>query len=230
MTARKYWFGETIDEQKNTVQNLSAKLPQYQAALALTNQEVADVQLLCAEFIATLNEVGNCAVSMKALTEWRNDVVYGEFTDKAAAAPPQFLQVPTPTVKSGIVAQLKMFRDGCLAKPGFTTEMGEDMGLLGQQISPRPPSQITPAFKVSAGENFTVTLNGNMQGFTAARVEYRTNGGTFAPIGFIQNSGGSVAVPTPTDVKPQAGEVRAVFVKQGQPYGNYSPNYSVVVS
>lgn len=210
--------------------NFSQKIVQYAAVLGLSNQEVQDAQALATEFVAVMNEIDNAQLSMKAANEWRQEVLFGPATDKPAAAPPVFAVLPTPTVTTGIMEQISKLRDVCMLKPGFNTSIGEDLGFIGQQVAPRPPSQITPSFRVTPGENFTVTLTGNMQGFGVARVQYRRNGGEFNDVGFIMNSGSTVNIPMPSDGKPEVGEVRTVFVRHGQNYGNFSDPSIVTIS
>lgn len=88
---------------------------------------------------------------------------------------------------------------------------------------------MTPDFRVSTGQNYTVTLIGSLQGTDAVRVQYSRDGVTFSDVGFLTNTPGTVTIQPAQAGKPEMGHIRTVFVRKNQNYGNFSPDYPVTI-
>jgi len=230
MTARKNWLPQQKNSQIAWMQNFSVKIPGHRVALGLTAEQITEAQLLAMEFVAIMSEADQCQITMKAVNEWRDEVIWGPYANTTGKPAPLFLTIPAPTVNTGIYEQLSRFRDLCMAQPGFTTDIGEDVGFLGQQIAPRPPSEVTPDLRVSTAAGYTVTLTGSIQGCEAVKVQYARKGGDFADIGFLTNMPGSVTITPASPGNPESGHVRAVFVRKNENFGNFSPDYPVTIS
>ena len=69
-----------------------------------------------------------------------------------------------------------------------------------------------------------------MQGTNAVRIEYAPNGGQFKTIDFLTNMPGSIQISPAQANQPESGQLRAFFIKKNEEFGNYSPNYPVVLA
>lgn len=208
----------------------AAAWPTTGVSLGYTNAKVTEFSQLLAEFLSILTEVDNCQSVMKAVNEWRDEVVYGAETNKTAPESPQFVNPTAPTINGGYFAQLKRWRGSIMSNPDYTQAIGEALGFVGQEKPGRTPAATTPNFTVKPEMNYSFALKGSMQGFTAARVQYKPKNGDWTDVGFIQSSGGMININPITQGVPQSGHVRVIFVEKNQNYGNFSPDYPVTLS
>ncbi len=227
---KKFWWPTSMADQLVLIQNFLAKIASYAAALGLTPAEVSDAESMCDAFIGSFNFADTCRSTMQAVTQWRDMVLYGQPTGSAAPAPPVFPVGGVPAYKRGTLTQFFALRDRIVASSGYTTAIGEDLGIVGAEITPPPPSEITPNLKTSVTMGNTVNIVGSMQGMDALRVEYAPKGGSFMTIAFLTNTPGGFQITPANPNQPETGMIRAVFIKKNAQYGNFSPNYPVTVS
>lgn len=227
---KKFWWAGSLSDQVSQMQNFVTKINGYAAVLGLTPAEISTMQNLGTVFIGAYNFAEGCRASMQAATQWRDMVFYGEPTGTDAPEPPVFPVGVTTDRTRGVVTQFFAARDRILASPGYTLAIGEDLGIVGAEIAPRPPSEVTPALKASVTMGNTVNLTGSMQGMDGLRVEYAPKGGTFTTIAFLTNTPGGFQITPTNPNQPETGMIRAVFIKKNAELGNFSPNYTVTVS
>ena len=151
--------------------------------------------------------------------------------DRGAAPPtPIFPSAGDLAYTLGVVTQFFALRDQIVSNNGYTMAMGEDLGIVGSEIVPLAPTNVTPSLKASVSMGNTVNLTGSMQGMDALRVEYAPKGGVFSTVAFLTKTPGGFLI-TPTNPSgAETGFVRAVFIKKNAEFGNFSPNYPVTVS
>ena len=226
----KFWWPSMMALQLILVQNLFAKIGNYESKLPLTADQVRAIQNLCNAFIAAFNATEQSRQTMVSLTTWRDELFYGEPTGAEAPAGPNFPAAPAGTFTLGIVKQIFAFRDLIVASPGYTDAIGEDLGIVGTQQTNRPASDYTPELKTVTSPGYQVNISGSMQGMDALKVEYAPKGGNFATVAFLTNMPGGFRITTETPGQPEKGHVRAVFIKKNEQYGNYSADYPVTVS
>jgi hypothetical protein len=65
----------------------------------------------------------------------------------------------------------------------------------------------------------------------AMRIEWQPNGGsTWSLVGFLTKTPGHVIISPATPGQPESGRIRARYIHNNDPVGNYSPEYAVTVS
>jgi len=70
-----------------------------------------------------------------------------------------------------------------------------------------------------------------MHGMDAMRIEWQANGGsTWSLVGFLTKTPGHVIISPATPGQPESGRIRARYIHNNDPVGNYSPEYAVTVS
>ncbi len=148
--ARKAWWAKTLPEQLAIVSNVLAKIAGHQAALGLTNMQVAKIQELCATFIAVYNYTELSRETAGALIEWRNDYFYrpgGGVPD----APPAFgvFSAPGNSV-AGCVNEFKEQRDMVVNIPNVPVAILEDLMFVGEEQSALLPINVQPSVKVTS--------------------------------------------------------------------------------
>lgn len=228
--ARKSWWPNSLAEQSTMLLNFRSKVGGYATQLGFTPVQVTAAQNLCFTFINAFNFTEGARASMQAATQWREMVFFGEPTGGAAPPTPNFPDGGDFTFTLGVATQFFALRDQIVANNGYTSAMGEDLGIVGSEIVPQAPTNVTPSLKASVSMGNTVNLTGSMQGMDALRVEYAPKGGVFSTVAFLTKTPGGFLI-TPTNPSgAETGFVRAVFIKKNAEFGNFSPNYPVTVS
>lgn len=227
---KRFWWPTSMPAQLVLIQNFLAKIGGYQTALGLNTLQVTTVTALCDAYIGAFNAADQAKTTMQAMTQWRDSVFYGEPEGTAAGDPPVFPVVGTTTYQRGTVNQFMAFRDYIVALPGYTVSIGEDLGIVGPEVSPIAPDLVSPAIKSVKTNGYTVSISGSMQGFDAMRVEYAPKGGNFAPVAFLTNTPGGFSITPAVANQPETGHIRAIYIKKNAEYGNYSADYPVTLA
>jgi hypothetical protein len=216
-----------MPDQLVLIQNFQSKIANYQTALGLTAAQVTAAAALCAGYIEAFSLTEQCRATMKAQIQWRDMAFYG--TPKGGTLPdsPVFPTNVAPLHTKGVVTQFFELRDQIVNAPGYTDAIGQDLGIVGHSIQPTPPLEVKPSLKPSVSFGNWVNFSGCMQGMSGLRIEYAPKGGEFRTVGFLTNTPGSVQITT---TQPEAGQLRAIFIKKNEDYGNYSDNYPVVLA
>ena len=225
-----FWWPTSMPAQLVVVQNFGAKIASYATVLAMSPAQVASAQALCTQFASAFNATEQCRQTMVAMTAWRDKVFNGQPSGQTAPPPPAFPVQESVDYSLGIVNQLFALRDLIVASPGYTQTIGEDLGLVGTQKTNKPESNVFPNLKTTTSAGYQVNITGSMQGMDALRVEYAPKGGAFAPVAFLTNTPGGFQVTPAKPGEPETGQIRAVFIRKNEAYGNYSANYPVTVS
>jgi len=225
-----YWPERKAD-QIVWLYNCMAVWPTLGPALGFTPAQVAAFNLLLTEMVTVMNEVDQCQVAAKAVTDWRNTVIFGPETNKTAPASPTVTTPAAPTINGGFFAQLKRWRGQVISSPDYTTAIGEALGFVGLQKQSLNPGFAEPNFKVATATDYWVNFNGSLRGFDAVKVEYQRKGvANWENIGFLTKTPGGLQITPTAPGTAEIGMVRCVFVSKNQTVGQYSPNYPVTIS
>jgi hypothetical protein len=226
---RKFWWPTSMPAQIVIVQNFQAKAPQYAAQLGYTAEQVDEI---CNAFLGAVNAAEQCRQTMVAMTAWRDQVLNGAPAGQPAPQAPVFPVVGTVAYPVGVIKMLFDLRDRIVLSPNYTEAIGEDLGIVGAQITPpQPPANIAPSFKsVTPASGYSVQIRGSMQGMDAMRVEYAPQGGSFRTVAFLTNTPASFNIVPADPGKPESGRLRAVYVRKNADFGRFSSEYPVTIS
>ncbi|MFZ1699832.1 MAG: hypothetical protein WBO10_02655 [Pyrinomonadaceae bacterium] len=225
------WWPERKADQIVWLQNCIAVWASLGPAMGFTPAQVTAFELLLTETLALMNDVDQCQIAMKAVTDWRNEVMYGPETKQTAPAPPTVKTPDSPTIDSGFFAQLKRWRGQVMSSAAYSNATGELIGFVGPEKQNRNPDFVEPDFKVATATDYWVNFNGSLQGFDAVKVEYQRKGvGNWENIGFLTKTPGGLQITPAAPGSAEMGMVRCVFVEKNANVGNYSPNYPVTIS
>lgn len=225
LVARVYAGADGVDAE------LQVKIGGYSTTLGLTAAQVTVAQELCDAFVGAFNAAEQCRATMQAMTQWRDEVFNGEPEGTQAPAAPVFPVVGAVTYTRGVVRQFFELRDRIVSAPGYTTAIGEDLGLVGADSARPAPDAMTPELKATASTGYWVNLSGSMRGMDALRVEYSRDGGqNFQTVAFLTNTPGGFQVTPAAANQPEKGVIRAVYIKRNEEVGGYSANYPVTLS
>jgi len=226
---RKYWWPGSMPEQMSLVWNFREQIGGFAGPLGLSAAQVAAIQAVCDAIIEGFNLTEQCKQTMRAMTAWRDDLLYSPTTNAPVPAPPEFAVFSAPPVTAGVVNQFFQFRDMVIALPGYSQSIGQALGIIGAQQTRPAPEEIAPEIKPITSTGGWVNITGSMQGMDALRVEYAPKNGEFRTVAFLTNTPSGFHI-TPADPdKPEAGFIRTIFINKSSEYGRYSANYPVVI-
>ena len=227
--ARKYWLPHALPKQANLIYNFRAKIEGYAPPLGLSPADVAEALALCETFLEAVALTEQSRSSMIALTAWRDEVLFGPASSAPAPPPPVFPVAPAAEFTRGVMSQFLKLRDRIISAPGYSTTIGEDLGIIGPEISRPAPGSITPKLNATVSEGFRVNLTGSMQGMDALRVEYSRNGEDFKTVAFLTTTPGGFTISPANPNQPEKGLLRAVYIRKNEEIGNYSPIFPVTL-
>jgi hypothetical protein len=227
---KKFWWPGAMPAQLVLIQNFQSKIGQYATILGLSPAQMTAANGLCDAFVGSFNSAEQCKTSMLAVTRWRDEVMYGSPAGQPSPAAPVFPVIGANDYTLGVVTQFFQLRDLIVASPGYNSQIGDDLGIVGTEIAPTPPDLVTPNLKPVTSAGFWVNLTGSMQGMDALRVEYARSGGQFSTVAFLTKTPGGFQITPQNPNQPESGHIRAVFIKKNAEYGNYSADYPVTVS
>lgn len=228
--ARKFWWPGAMPEQLVLVQNFLAKIPTYGTGLGMTAAQVTAAEGLCSAFIGAVQATDQAKTTMQAMTQWRDEILYGEGAPFTPPQAPVFPVVGATTYPVGVVKQFMKLRDRIVAAPGYTMAIGEDLGLVGAETTKPAPASVVPELSASTSTGYRVDLTGSMKGMDALRVEYSKNGSDFTTVAFLTNTPMGFQITPTNPNQPEKGFIRAIFIKKSEQVGQYSANYPVTLS
>jgi len=211
-------------------QNFRTKIGSYQAELEFTPEQIAAMETLAGEFIASYSWVNSCEATMKAAFAWR-DMIFGSRAAEGDVVPeaPMFPTPPSLSGSRGIVEQMYKFRRQIVSRAGYSPAIGADLGIIGAAESKTSPASLSPELKISVSEGNQISVAGSMQKMPAIVIEYKPENGTWSNAAFLTNLPMTICIATEASPGAERGTVRAVFFNKNAQCGNYSAEYPVVL-
>jgi len=134
------------------IQNFQAKIGAIGPTIGLSPSDITAAALLCTNFIDVFNVVE------QAMTAWRNVVYYGEPVGALSVPAPVFPVVGTDHYKNGIVKQYQELGDRIVAAPGYTVQIGEDLGIVGSESTPKLADNVASELKTSTSTGYSGSI------------------------------------------------------------------------
>lgn len=169
----------------------------------------------------------------KQLSDYLTDTLKGDLGDPAIDKPTWALPVGSPSnVPPGIIKRLREVINEIKAqKSVFTQSDGELLDILTAEEAGKTAADFTAElYNLRSTANYNVEASFRKLGMDAVRVEVRHKGGNWMNVAFLTKSPGVFNVNPQTVGDAEQIELRAVFIKDNQPYGNYSPIYTITVA
>lgn len=115
--------------------------------------------------------------------------------------------------------------------PAFTDEVAGLLGIIPSEPTPTPEGDVQPILKVEVSPGYNVKVSGVMQGMDAIRIDYQRKGTDAWPLAaFLTRLPGEFVIAVQTPGAPESGRLRAVFIKNSEEFGIFSPEYPITVS
>lgn len=165
------------------------------------------------------------------LTQYFNGIAGNDPTLDPPAVIVFALPTPVPgEVPPGIEFRVREIARQIKGHSSYSQADGELLGIVSSGAAPEVEGNVTPALTVSAVIPYKFNVKGSMRGKDQIRIEYQRNGGDWTTVGFFTKLPVDVTIAPHTPGQPEAGQVRAQYVDDNEPFGNYSVNYPVVLS
>jgi hypothetical protein len=210
--------------------NLSGKLPTYQAALGLTAADAASITADAAFFTYALNAQNEVAAYSQEWTAYKNSARNG--SDSALGAIPVAPVLPTPApalVAPGIFGRATALVARIKTAPGYTESIGQALQLIGAD-NPVDPTTLKPVLDVEldAGQ---VDIGWTKQGMDGLEIQADRGDGK----GFVFLAIDTIPNYTDTAPMPAAGQsalwkYKAIYLQADQRVGQWSDVVSIPVA
>lgn len=226
------WMSPTFAGKAEMFTNVDAKIDGHAVELGLSPAEVTLIKLLCAVYLNVYNYSLQFLATSHSVTEWRDDIFYGD-KNKPAPPPPEvvaYVEVVGGT--KGVIQSFRDIRDIMINRPGYTKAIGEDLMIVKVDQVKTPEQDVIP----------TITVHGAMSGYMFAivvagrhaadvwEVQVRQNGGAWKTVGSYTGKSADVTVTPTTPGQPEVVEVRVQLRKSNANYGQPSLIATVTVS
>lgn len=211
------------------MENIALKLPDLQVTLGLTNADITAVAANAQNLTYLVNISQTVTDSKEAFFDFKREMLYGEIASTPSL--PTFPTITTPaTISGGIITWLKALLKRIKAAPGYTEQIGEELGLIVDNPQPLVPGDIVPELKIAALNDDQIEIKFSKQGLDALRVDWRPAASEdWMTAGVFTSSPGIYQHNSPGK-NPQAIEIRGRLLQKNNPVSQYSPIYQVVTN
>jgi hypothetical protein len=226
---KKFWFPKTMPERLTFFQNFRAKIGAYQSELEFSPEQIAAMEIVADEFIASYGWVKSCEATLKAAFAWRDGIYGSASAGSGVLEAPAFPPPPVVSGANNIIEAIYAFRRQIVTRPGYTESIGRDLGIIGAAKSKTRLAEISPSLRISVSEGNQLSVAGSMQKMPAMMIEYKPENGQWSTAGFLTNLPGTINISPADAAGLERGSVRAVFFQKNAKCGSYSSEYPVVL-
>lgn len=213
------------------LQTFKAKLPLHATALGLTPAEVTTESEDADNFNYVITMAPQVMDAKDAYFAFKDLLIDGEISTVQPPMP-TFPTVTTPQHPfPGIKKRTRMLIKRIKASPGYTTQIGEDLGLIENDQQGFNPNELFAELKLRAMSDSRVEITFSKQGQDAMQVTFRRKGDTaWTAAGTYTSSPAVHTAPPTVPGDPESREYRGILVKKNDPIGNMSPSYNIVTT
>lgn len=166
----------------------------------------------------------------KQVTDYSDAVRTGNLGAPAESNPVWNLGMMPASVPTGVNARIREVANFIKAqKSVYTVADGELLGIVTPEEAGKAEEDYQPDVKLTSEPNYNLEADFRLFGLDALRVEFRHKGGEWQTAATLTSSPGAFHINPTTPGNAEQIEIRAVFIEKNQPYGQYSPIYSVVI-
>lgn len=235
--ARKYYWPSTLTEQVAALNNFSSKIEGQSSALGWTPAQVTAAKAICTQMVVAFNYADESRTTMQAVSAWREMVFSGDPMGTPMSDPPAFVAPPDMSFIRGCVKQFNRIRDQIVSNDNYTEAIGEDLGLIGPEITPPSPNATQPNLKITTASSEnplsgtdSLVISGSMQNMSGMKLIYTPKGGAPREVGFVTSMPVTITITKTDPNEPESGSLQAQYYKKNQPFGNLSPSYPITLA
>lgn len=206
--------------------NFSTSFAAHATALGFTAADVSAVNADAAMLNYVVGELlPTYKTALQARTSFKNRMVFGPATAAAAALPPPPATGTAPAlVPTGILPRLRNLVQRIQLAPGYTEDIGLDLGINGPEGGPSAPgTPPKPTVKARSNGPGTVQLDFSKEKFDGVLVEGLRDGEDgWQSLGLDSYSPYIDDRPPKVAGKPEMRQYRVRYMLRDQPTGEWS--------
>lgn len=231
MIPNRAYFPGGLAERAVWCTNFRIQFTDVAVSLGFTVSEATEIALDC----TLIEDLADIQAQLDAYTEavrqYRIIITEGDVGDPTPAFP-DFPSYASPVGQpTGAFERIATMVKRIRVAPAYTDEIGALLGILPQNTSRPPDTELKPLIKASESfNNYQFTVNVTRLGMTAYKVQVQRSGqSTWTDVTFATNNPSDVTVTPTTPGQPERILVRAILLKDNQPIGIPSdPTYVTV--
>lgn len=167
----------------------------------------------------------------KQITDYIAEVAKGNLNQPTPTTPQWSLPAEPPAVSPGIRPRCREIANLIKnQKSIYTRSDGELLGIVATEETGKLESEYQPRLKLQTLTGYRLQAGFRKLGTDAVRFEVKRLAGEWARIADVPKSPADFLVPPNTPGAPEQIEVRAIFLKNYQPFGSYSPIYTATIA
>ena len=225
------YFPKRIPDRRFYFSNLKTKIGQFQVTLGLTQPELDSVLEDCENYLYLTDFAFQIRKDLEGFYDFQEKMIEGVAGAMPEAPTFTSFAMPGPGA-AGIIARQKAFKARVMLSPGYTSQIGEVLGMVPPAPVPPPdPMTMTPVITVTAEVDGKALLHCSKKTADSVRWEYlvpNTSGWSF--LADTTRAKSVVQLPNSLVAQPQRVVIRARYIKNNQPIGEYSQNTTVVTN
>ena len=228
MIPSRKWFPSSLPSRASWFQNFEVQFTLIAASLGFLPADVTAVQNDNEAFQWIADETVKLEAFMESVRLFRKTLSEGDIGDPAPDYPPLPTEVPSIDVPTGIFERLIKLVERIRTAPLYTPEVGGLLGIIPSATDPIAPEAMQPDPKLLALPGNVVRINftrGKTQGIDVQM--QLDNSGTWEHVGRFYNSPGELVVEQNGQATARSVQIRARYVIDNQPVGQYSDTDNV---
>jgi hypothetical protein len=167
----------------------------------------------------------------KQMTDYIAEIAEGSLNQPTPTTPQWSLPADPPAVSPGIKTRCREITNFIKnQKSVYTRADGELLGIVSTEETGKPESEYQPRLKLQTLTGYRLQADFRKSGTDAVRFEIKRAAGEWTRIADVPKSPADFLVPTTTPGVPEQIEVRAIFLKNYQPFCSYSPIYTATIA
>lgn len=212
--------------------NFAAQLPSVAGKYGLTANDIDAVQKDSQWIQYWVDAKTTAKQQEKQLTDFVDEITDGDYGAPTPTAPVWALPpTPPPVPPVGIKKRIREIVAGIKAKRSvYTLADGELLGIVSPEEAGRNETDYTPTLKIAPLRDYHLSFEFRREGLDAVRFEVKRKGGEWRLLGDAAISPTDFLVTPTTPGDAEQIEIRAVFLKQYQPFGSWSPIYTTTIA
>lgn len=210
------------DEFAAWMQNFAEQLPKFSAKYGISAATLTAVAADAAWVSYWAQAKTNAKQQEKQLTDYADAIAKNEIGSPSPSEPTWELPPNPPApVAPGVRKRIRQIAQFIKNNPAYEEADGELLGIVGAEAG--EPDDLTPIFDLRSLPDFNVEAEFQKKGMDAARFEYRrANTDAWQQAVTLTSSPGSFRVPPQVAGRAEQIEVRCIYLRKNNPFGNYS--------
>ncbi len=208
--------------------NLSEKLPQYSAGLGVSAADLAMLAAIAANFTYLVNYTAQLKDAVDSYFRYKQQMMKGALGSEPTPPVLPSCNLPEAGMR-GMIRWVLLLVRRIEASPGFTEQIGDDLGLIVINPGPSPDIVLIPSLRFQSEPDGIVITKYGKKKQTGLRLEYKlVDEAEWIHLGDFTRATIAQQLPANLRQRPEMLNYRGRLLKNDVPVGEYSPVYTVI--